>query len=143
MRFSVAALDHAFPQPQSHQKIFFAQVGILIHPLFKHPSHISKRENDCSITTRNGQFFGMSLPSTMEIYTIILAIHCMESAFHTGTIYTDYQNAVRVANNPSLFHSMERKGNLPLFQYILIQLKRIADLIAKNRNPPSLMHIQT
>ena len=55
---------------------------------------------------------------------IILAIHCMESAQLTGTIHTDYQKAVRVANDPTLLHSMGREGDLPLFQYLSLQLHR-------------------
>jgi hypothetical protein len=48
----------------------------------------------------------------------------MESAQLTGTVYTDYQKAARVANNPSLLHSMGRDGDLPLFQYLILQLNR-------------------
>jgi hypothetical protein len=34
----------------------------------------------------------------------------------------DYQKAVRVANNPSLLHSMSHEGDLPLFQHLVLQL---------------------
>jgi len=47
----------------------------------------------------------------------------MKSALLTGTVYTDYQKAVRVANNPSLLHSMGREGDLPLFQYLILELQ--------------------
>jgi len=48
----------------------------------------------------------------------------MESALLTGTVYTDHQKTVRVANNPSLLHSMDREGDLPLFQYLILRFQR-------------------
>jgi len=48
----------------------------------------------------------------------------MEPASLTGTVYTDYQKAARIANDPTLLHSMGREGELPLLQYLLVLLKR-------------------
>jgi len=105
-----------FPQPKSYQTASFVQVGILIHPLSKPPSPISSQhDNHYSIITRNGRILGISSPSSIEIYIIILDIHCIQSASLTVTVYTDYQKAVRVANDPNLLHSMCREDNLPLF----------------------------
>ena len=88
----------------------------------------------------------------------------------SGIIYTDFQKAVKVANAPTLLHKMGREGNLPLFQFLLMLLQRnpqiqlvhvkahwdikkclnwtrpqwgkyYADLLAKNRSPPSLQII--
>jgi hypothetical protein len=124
MRFPATALDHAFPQPKSHQVASYAQGGILILPIAAPSAPVSERNNDYSIITRSGPILGLCSPSSIELYTIILAIHCMESAQLTGTVYTDYQKAARVANNPSLLHSMGREGDLPLFQYLIMQLNR-------------------
>jgi len=58
-----------------------------------------------------------SSSSSIQLYTIIIVIHCMESAsLKNDNVHTDYQKAVRVANNPCLLHSMGREGDLPLFQ---------------------------
>jgi len=57
-----------------------------------------------------------------------MAIYCMESAQLSCTIYTDYQKAVRIANDPSLLHSIGRKGNLPLFQTLLASLHRPSNI---------------
>jgi len=118
------SLEHAFSQPKSHRTASYAQGGILIHPLSTPPTPIYQRNNDYSITTSNGPSFGFSSPSSIELYTIILAIQCMKSASLTGAIYTIYQKAVRVANNSSLLHSMGREGDLPFFKYLIILLQR-------------------
>ena len=52
----------------------------------------------------------------------------MESAQLSGTIYTDYQKAVRIVNDPTLLHSMGREGDLPLFQYLLSALQRLPNI---------------
>jgi len=127
MRFPAKALDHAFPQPKSHQIASFAQGGILIHPLVTPPAPISQRHNKYSIITRNGHILGICSASSIEIYTNILAIHCIKSVLLTGYVYTDYQKAVRVANNPSLLHSMRREGGLPSFSTSSCNLIRIPE----------------
>jgi len=124
MRFPATALDHAFPQLKPHQIASYTQGGILILPLFTIPSPISRRDNDFTIITRSAATLGLHSSSSIELYTIILAIHCMESVQLTGTINTDYQKAVRVADTPILLHSMGREGDLPLFQYLSLQLQR-------------------
>ena len=128
LRVPTTALDHAFPQPKSHQRATFAQGGILFHPVTTPPSTISSRDQDFSIITKNGPSLGLSSPSSVELYTILMAIYCMESAQLSGTIYTDYQKAVRIVNDPTLLHSMGREGDLPLFQYLLSALQRLPNI---------------
>ena len=41
-----------------------------------------------------------------------------------GTIFTDYQMEVKVANDPGILAKMGREGNLPLSQYMLVLLHR-------------------
>jgi len=62
----------------------------------------------------------------------------MESASLTGKVYTDYQKATRIANDPTLLHSMGRKGGLFLLLYLIVLLKqnpiiRLAHVNAKNQ----------
>jgi len=128
MRVPTKALEHTFPQPKSHQKATYAKDGILFHPVTTPLSTISSRDHDFSITTRNGPSLGLCSSSSIELYTILMAIYCMESAQLSGTIYTDYHKAVRIANDPSLLHSMGRKGNPPLFQYLLPSLHRLPNV---------------
>jgi len=121
MRFPTTAL-HAFPQPKSHQKATYAQGGILFNPISTPSSTVSQRDNDLRVTKRNGPSLGLCSPSSIELYTILVAIHCMELAQLSGTIYSDYHKVVRIANDPTLLHSMGCEGDLPLFQYLIVLL---------------------
>ena len=122
MRFPRTALDHAFPQPKTLQTSSYAQGGILF--CFDTSIPIMTRQKDITIVTKDGPELGLLLPASIEIYTILLAVHCMEVASLTGTIYTDYIKAVQVANKPEILSKMGREANLPLFEYLLILLER-------------------
>ena len=122
MRFPPTALDHVFPQPKSHQKATYAQGGILYR--FNPTVPVSTRQQDITMITTDGHRLGLSSPSSIEIYTILLAIHCMEVASLTGTIYTDFLKAVKVSKDPTLLAKMGREGNLPLLEYMIILLGR-------------------
>jgi hypothetical protein len=122
MRYPVTALDVAFPQPKTLQTASYAQGGILFRFDTTHP--IASRLHDVTMVTDQGPALHLSLPSSIELYTILLALHCMEVSSLVGTVYTDYIKAVKVANNPKLLTKMGREDNLPLYEYLLTLMAR-------------------
>ena len=64
----------------------------------------------------------------MELYSILLAVHLLGHSNKSGTIYTDYLEAVSVANNPLLFRNMGRKTNLPIYELLLNTLSKFPDI---------------
>jgi len=57
----------------------------------------------------DGPSLELFLPSSIELYTIILAVHCTRFASLTGVIYTDFLKAVKLANDPTLLAKMGRE----------------------------------
>jgi len=72
-----------------------------------------------TITIEEGTALNLSVPSSTELYAIILAAQLLGSKNFHGTIYTDYLEAVTVAHNPSLLRSMSCKANLPLYSFLI------------------------
>ena len=62
------------------------------------------------------------LPSSMELYTILLAVRLLHRAKLSGVIYTDFAEAVRVQNKDQL-RSWARKANLPIYEAIVTLLE--------------------
>ena len=122
MRFPGTALEHAFPQPKFHQRATYAQGGILF--VFDSDEEIHRRRNDISVTTTKGLELGLRSPASIELYTILQALHTMEMANMSGVIHTDYKKIVSVSKNPLLLNKMGRKANLPLFEIILLLLSK-------------------
>ena len=122
MRFPGTALEHAFPQPKYHQRATYAQGGILF--VFDPHIEIHLRQNDISVTTTKGLEFGLRFPASIELYTILQALHSMEMANMSEVIHTDYKKIVNVSKNPLLLNKMGRKANLPLFETILLLLSK-------------------
>ena len=63
---------------------------------------ISSRQQDVTMIPTGGHQLELSFPSSMKLYTILLAIHCMEVASLTGTTYTDFLKVVKVSKDPIL-----------------------------------------
>jgi hypothetical protein len=89
MRFPGTALELAFPQPKTHQRASYVQGGILFTFDLQEP--IDRRRNDISVITTRGLELGLSSPASIELYTILQAIHLMEMANLSGVIHTDYK----------------------------------------------------
>ena len=81
---------------------------------FDPASPIAARQQDVTIITGDGPTLNLSLPASIELYTMLLALHCMEIGSLVGPVYTDYLKVVQVANNPTILAKMGRDSNLPL-----------------------------
>jgi len=62
------------------------------------------------------------LPSSMELYSILLAVRLLHRAKLSGVIYTDFSEAVRVQTKDQL-RSWEKKTNLPIYEAIVTLLE--------------------
>ena len=70
--------------------------------------------------TTDGHRLGLSSPTYIEIYTRLLAIHCMKVASLSSTIYTDFLKSAKVPDDPTLLAGMGREGYVPLLEYMPI-----------------------
>ena len=117
MRYAEHISDKLLMQPKSIRRSTFAQGGILFHNGPDIPG--TNFRQSLTITIEEGTALNLSLPSSTELYAIILAAQLLGSKKLHGTIYTDYLEAVTVAHNPSLLRSMSRKANLPLYSFLI------------------------
>ena len=62
------------------------------------------------------------LPSSMELYSILLAVRLLHRAKLHGVIYTDFAEAMRIQRKDQL-RNMGRKANLPLYEAIVSLLE--------------------
>ena len=117
MRYSECISDNLFSQPKSIRKATYAQGGLLFHsgedltgPLLS---------QSLTVTLGNGTLLNLSFPSSMELYSILLATYLLSHNNQPGTIYTDFLEAVKVSKNPHTFRNMGRKANLPIYELLL------------------------
>jgi hypothetical protein len=122
MRYAESITEKLFTQPKSIRKATYAQGGLLFH----HEDDLTAPAltHSLTITLCNGTALNLSMPSSMELYSIILAVHLLIRSNKSGTIYTDYLEAVKVARNPHIFRNMGRKANLPLYELLIHALAR-------------------
>jgi len=64
------------------------------------------------------------LPSSMELYSILLAVRLLHRAKLHGVIYTDFAEAVRIQWKDRL-RNMGRKANLSIFEAIVSLLETV------------------
>ena len=122
LRYPGTALDSSFPQPKYHRRASYVQGGILFS--FDLTEPIDRRRNDISVITTKGLELGLCSPASIELYTILQAIHSMEIAHLNGVIHTDYKKIVNVSNNSALLIKMGREANLPIIETILLLLSK-------------------
>ena len=109
-------------RPNSIRKPSFVQGGLLLHLVNTTP--LDQDSDNISITVEDGQDINITLPSSIELYSIILAIHILVQCKIRGTIYTDFSDAVHLYNTPHILRNMSRKANFPLYETIALMLKK-------------------
>jgi hypothetical protein len=67
---------------------------------------------------------GLCSSASIELYTILQAIHSMGIAQLNEVIHTDYKKIINVSNNPALLIKMGREANLPIIETILLLLSK-------------------
>jgi hypothetical protein len=122
MRYVESLQEKLFTQPKSIRKATYAQGGLLFH-------HEDDLTGSClsrsfTATLCNGTELQLSLPSSVEIYSLILAVYLLAHSHKSGIIYTDYLEAVKVSRRPHTFRNMGRNANLPLYELLLNMLAR-------------------
>jgi hypothetical protein len=78
--------------------------------------------NNVTITLEHGTEVGLRLPSSIELYTILLAVRLLHRSKMVGIIYTDFAEAVRMQSRDKL-RNWGRKANLPLYETIIALLE--------------------
>ena len=126
MRYAECISDKLFGQPKSIRKATYAQGGLLFHvgDDLAGPT----LTQSLTVTLGNGTSLNLTQPSSMELYSILLAVHLLSHSHLAGTIYTDFLEAVKVSKNPHTFRNMGRKANLPIYELLLHTLSRSPDI---------------
>ena len=112
MRYAECLSDKLFMQPKSIRKATFAQGGLLFHQGDDLTGSLLTQS--LTITVEDGLSLGLSTPSSIELYSILLAAHLLGHSNKRGTIFTDYLEAVTTVNSPFL---------LPIYELLLHTMK--------------------
>ena len=94
----------------------FVQGSIFIHSGLHSP--LNSTANNITITIEQGDEVELLLPSSVELYSILLAIRLMNRTQLGGIIYTDFKEAVRMRSGADL-RNWGRKANLPIYETII------------------------
>jgi hypothetical protein len=130
VRYFNSIATRVLTPPVSLRQPVYAQGGILIHSGLHTP--LTSNEHNITITVEQGVEVELLLPSSIELYSILLAIRLLNRTKIGGTIYTDFQEAVRMRSGTDL-RNWGRKANLPIYEAIVelltlspgIQLKHV------------------
>ena len=106
-------------QPTAVRQPVFVQGGILFH--FGHQP-ILLADDNITITVEQGLEVELLLPSSIELYTILLAVRLMKRSKLRGIIYTDFADAAKITTTQQL-RNQGQKANLPIFETIVALLE--------------------
>jgi len=120
VRYFNSVITRVLTPPKPLRQPVHAQGGILFH--FGQHSELHDATHNITITLEQGMGVDILLPSSMELYTILLAVRLLHRAKLSGVIYTDFAEAVRVQNKDQL-RSWGRKANLPIYEAIVTLLE--------------------
>ena len=120
VRYHNSALTRVLTPPKSLRQPVFTQGGVLIH--FGRLSELHDGTHNITITLEQGLDVEILLPSSMELYSILLAVRLLHRANLHGVIYTDFAEAVRIQRRDQL-RNLGRKANLPLYEAIVSLLE--------------------
>ena len=120
VRYHNSALTRVLTPPKPLRQPVFTQGGVLIH--FGRHSELHNRTHNITITLEQGLDVEILLPSSMELYSILLAVRLLHRAKLHGVIYTDFAEAVRIQRKDQL-RNLGRKANLPLYEAIVSLLE--------------------
>ncbi len=120
VRYHNSALTRVLTPPKSLRQPVFTQGGVLIH--FGRLSELHDGTRNITITLEQGLDVEILLPSSMELYSILLAVRLLHRANLHGVIYTDFAEAMRIQRRDQL-RNLGRKANLPLYEAIVSLLE--------------------
>ena len=92
VRYHNSALTRVLTPPKPLRQPVFIQGGILIH--FGRLSDLHDGLHNITITLEQGLDVELLLPSSIELYSILLAVRLLHRANLHGVIYTDFAEAV-------------------------------------------------
>jgi len=120
VRYHNSALTRVLTPPKPLRQPIYTQGGILI-PFGRHPE-LHDETHNITITLEQGLDVEILLPSSMELYSIILAVRLFDRANLQGVIYTDFSEAVKIQSRDQL-RNLGRKANLPIYEAIVCLLE--------------------
>ena len=120
VRYYNSVLTRVLTPPKPLRQPVFTQGGILFH--FGSHSQLNEEEHNIAITLEEGMAVEILLQSSMELYSILLAVRLMHRTNLHGVIYTDFAEAVRIQRKDQL-RNLGRKANLPLYEEIVSLLE--------------------
>jgi exonuclease III len=120
VRYHNSVLTRVLTPPKPLRQPIFTQGGILIH--FGRLSELHEDTHNITITLEQGMDVEILLPSSMELYSILLAVRLLHRAKLHGVIYTDFAEAVRIQRKDQL-RNLGRKANLPIYEAIVSLLE--------------------
>jgi hypothetical protein len=111
-------------QPTAVRQPVFVQGGILFH--FGHQAHLLAQDN-ITITVEQGLEVELLLPSSIELYSILLAVRLMKHSKLSGIIHTDYADAAKITTTLQL-RNQGRKANFPIYETIVAMLEETPEI---------------
>jgi len=125
VRYHNSALTRVLTTPKPLRQPVFTKGGILIH--FGQKSELHDETQSITITLEQGMDVEILLPSSMELYSIHLAVRLMHRAKLSGVIYTDFAVAVRIQTKVQL-RDWGRKASFPIYEAIVSLLEAAPEI---------------
>ena len=110
MNYAECIPEKYFTQPKSIRKATFAQGGLRFYNEDDLMGSVLTRS--LTVTLCSGTVLNLPLPSSLEIYSLFLAAHLLAHSIKSGTIYTDFLEAVKGTIHHHTFRNMSRNPNL-------------------------------
>jgi len=120
LRYRNSVATTVLEQPTALRQPVFVQGGILFH--FGHQSQLLASDN-ITITVEQGLEVELLSPSSIELYTILLAVRLMKHSRLHGVIHTDFVEATKISSRSNL-RNLGRKANLPIYETIVALLEQ-------------------
>jgi len=129
MLFNNSVVSRVLTPPESMRQPVYAQDDILFH--FGKSSSLDCHEQNITISIEKGFDIEILLPSSIEVYSILLAARLMQRSNMTGVIFTDYAEATRINSWASL-RNMGRKANLPIYEALVSILETTPGILIQH-----------
>jgi len=100
MRYHNSVFTRVLTPPISHSQPIYTQGGIVIH--FGHQTDLYDNAQIIAISLERGMDLELLLPSSMKMYTILLAVRLLYRAKMFENIFTDFAEVVRIQTKDKL-----------------------------------------
>jgi len=94
VRYHNSALTRVLTSPKPLRQPVYTQGGIFIH--FGRLSELHDDTRNVTITLKKGMDVEILLPSSMELYSILLVVRLLHRAKLHGVIFADFAEVVRI-----------------------------------------------